>query len=151
GQHIHGEVEQFDFMFRRKVGEPVQVLACTSPVASPTGQIVGALGMFTDITDRLAAEEERRELLRREQEARAQAEEAQQRLSLLADASALLASSLDYERTLTSLSRAVVPGMADWCIIHLIDDDGAVRNIAVTHADTYKAELADRPQRSEPH
>jgi sigma-B regulation protein RsbU (phosphoserine phosphatase) len=49
------------------------------------------------------------ELFTREQSARADAEAAQQRLGFLAEASTLLASSLDYQTTLKSVARLAVP------------------------------------------
>ncbi|HZS94271.1 MAG TPA: ATP-binding protein [Chloroflexota bacterium] len=87
------------------------------------------------------------ELLAREREARSRAEEARNRLMLLADASALLASSLDYETTLSSLARAVVPAIADWCAVHLVGQDGSVRQIAVVHRDPEKVRLARELER----
>jgi PAS domain S-box-containing protein len=75
-RNLDGNVDQFDFRFRRQDGQELLVLACTSPVRDGQGNIIGALGMFTDVTDRKRAEEERNSLLQREQAARAQAEEA---------------------------------------------------------------------------
>jgi len=46
-----------------------------------------------------------------------------ERLTFLADASALLAGSLDEHETLSQLARLVVPRLADCCIVHLLDDD----------------------------
>ncbi|HZU14256.1 MAG TPA: PAS domain S-box protein [Chloroflexota bacterium] len=141
-QNLAGDVAQFDTRFRRQDGSELLVLCCTSPVRDASGAIIGALGMFTDITERSQAEEERREVLAREHQARVDAEVAQGRLSLLSEVSALLASSLDEETTLRSLARSVVPSLADWCEIHLVDDDGTVRQITITHPDPTKLELA---------
>jgi len=49
--------EHFDFRFRRKDGSEVLVLASTSPVRDGSGAVLGALGMFVDITERKRAEE----------------------------------------------------------------------------------------------
>jgi PAS domain S-box-containing protein len=57
GRNLHGEREQFDFRFRRSDGSAVFVLAGTSPVHNAAGEIVGALGMFSDITEHNRAEE----------------------------------------------------------------------------------------------
>lgn len=56
GRNLEGQNEQFDFRFRRSDGRPVLVLACTSPVRDGQGAVAGALGMFTDITERKRAE-----------------------------------------------------------------------------------------------
>jgi PAS domain S-box-containing protein len=106
------------------------------------GRPIAILETNTDITERARIEQERLELLARERRARAQAEEAQTRLAVLANASALLATSLDYETTLQSLAHAVVPQIADWCAVHLVDEDGTVRQITVTHPDPAKVEIA---------
>jgi PAS domain S-box-containing protein len=57
----------------------------------------------------------------------------------LANASELLASSLDYETTLASVARLAVPYLADWCLIDLRDGDEITR-VAVAHADAAKVE-----------
>lgn len=63
-------------------------------------------------------------------------------LQFLAEASAVLASTLDYEATLGHLSRVAVPHIADWCAIDLQADDGALERIAVAHVDPAKVALA---------
>jgi PAS domain S-box-containing protein len=42
----------------------------------------------------------------------------------LADASAALGSSLRYDEMLTLLAGVLVPGLADWCAVHLVEGDG---------------------------
>jgi methionine aminopeptidase len=53
----------------------------------------------------------------------------------LAQAGAILASSLDYEKTLSSVAGLTVPELADWCVVYIRDEDGSVRRIEVAHAD----------------
>jgi PAS domain S-box-containing protein len=54
---------------------------------------------------------------------------------LLAEAGALLNSSLDVEDTLASITRLAVPAIADWCIVDLSDDKGGFKRIAVASGD----------------
>ncbi|WP_309890555.1 GAF domain-containing sensor histidine kinase [Archangium sp.] len=61
-----------------------------------------------------------RELLARERQARHEAEESHRRQTLLAEASAALAASLDYRSTLQGLARLLVPAWADCCAIDLL-------------------------------
>ncbi|CCF82435.1 PAS domain S-box protein [Nitrolancea hollandica] len=75
-----------------------------------------------------------------------EAEAAQQRLALLAEASTLLVSSLDYATTLSSVACLAVPFLADWCVVHVIEDDGVVRQLALAHAESLGSELAGRLQ-----
>ncbi len=54
--NLAGRAEEFDVRFRRVDGEEVLVHAGTSPVRDGLGRVVGALGLFTDITARRRAE-----------------------------------------------------------------------------------------------
>jgi two-component system CheB/CheR fusion protein len=71
-----------------------------------------------------------------------EAEEAMRAANMLSEASALLASSLDYETTLESLSRLSTDAFADWCAVDLINDDGSIRHLAVSHANPVLGDLA---------
>src|SRR5205823_1015509 len=57
GSNLQGHFEQFAFRFRRKDGSVLYTMAATSPVRDGAGNIVGALGMFTDITARKQTEQ----------------------------------------------------------------------------------------------
>ena len=70
-----------------------------------------------------------------------EAAERQAKLSFLVEASAELASSLDYEATLGRVARLAVPAFADWCAIDLIKDN-RLRRLAVAHVDPAKVEFA---------
>jgi signal transduction histidine kinase/ActR/RegA family two-component response regulator len=74
-----------------------------------------------DISDRKRSESEREQFLAREQAARAEAEAQERRSTFLAEASRLLASSLDYRTTLTSVASLAVPILADWCFVDIIE------------------------------
>ena len=104
-----------------------------------------------DVTERREAEQTARRLAA-EQAARRQAETARERAARLAEASRLLASSLDYETTLCSVAQAVVPTLGDWCAVDILLDDGTTRRLASRHSDPEKArwaeELADSYQPS---
>jgi serine phosphatase RsbU (regulator of sigma subunit)/anti-sigma regulatory factor (Ser/Thr protein kinase) len=56
------------------------------------------------------------------------------KLTFLADASAELASSLDYEATLSAVAWLAVPRFADWCVIQLLQD-GVLRPLGLAHPD----------------
>jgi hypothetical protein len=71
-------------------------------------------------------------------------------LRLLARASAVLASSLDYETTLKSAAALVVPVLADWCAVDLASADGQPRRVAVAHVDPAKVALAEELRRRYP-
>src|SRR5262245_39366368 len=67
----------------------------------------------------------------------------EERLRFLADASIMLASSLDMSETLRQLAHAIVPRFADWCTITLRGEDGVVRRLVGVHKDPACAEVMD--------
>src|SRR3954469_21134136 len=56
-------------------------------------------------------------------------------LGFLAQASGVLARSLDYERTLSDVARLAVPDVADWCAIDIVQPDGSTRQVTSIHPD----------------
>jgi signal transduction histidine kinase/ActR/RegA family two-component response regulator len=80
--------------------------------------------------------------LAREQDARAAAEAAERRSLFLAELTATLASSLDYETTLATLARLVVPSLADWCSVDLQRNNGRIEQLAVARVDPGKVRWA---------
>jgi PAS domain S-box-containing protein len=66
---------------------------------------------------------------------------ATRRERFLAEAGELLASSLDMEETLDTVARLAVPALADWCAVDLLDEDGALRRVALAHVDPEKLAL----------
>jgi signal transduction histidine kinase len=82
-----------------------------------------------DVFEYQRLDEKHQQLLAQEQAARSQAEAMQRRMAFLADASHLLASSLDYETALKSLAQLAVPVLADWCSVHVLEADGYLRTV----------------------
>jgi PAS domain S-box-containing protein len=80
---------------------------------------------------------------------------AELRNAFLAEASAVLASSLDYEQTLRNVAELAVPNIADWCAVDLLDEDGDRKSVAVAHVDPARLRLAEElrsyvPERLDP-
>ena len=55
--------------------------------------------------------------------------------TLLAQAGELLASSLDIDTTLKSVARLIVPEVADWCVVFVVNEDGRLVREAIAHRD----------------
>lgn len=70
------------------------------------------------------------------------AESASANARMLAEASVLLASSLDYEATLESLTRLSTAEFSDWCAVDLLNGDGTIRHLTVTHSNPVMRDLA---------
>src|SRR3954462_11290903 len=114
------------------------------PVRSPDGEVIGVGAVVTDITERQRAQIELAHALERAREARAAAEAAERRASFLAEASALLDASLDYETTLQNVARLIVSQMADWVGVDIVEPGGGFRNVAVAHVDPEKVRWAQQ-------
>ncbi|MCY1080219.1 CHASE domain-containing sensor histidine kinase [Archangium lansingense] len=104
------------------------------------GSLMGVLlfGIIaTQVRGRVAAERLTAELRSSEQAARqskSMAEQAEHRAAMLAEASRVLASSLDDPARLGAVAQRVVPFMADGCIIELVQPDGSLAPVASAQA-----------------
>ena len=66
---------------------------------------------------------------------------ARQRHAAVDSALGVLGTSLDYEWNLAAVTRLVVPTLADYCSIDLVDESGEIRRVSSTHVDPQKEEL----------
>ena len=119
--NLRGHSEQFDFRFRRKDGSSLYTLACTSPIRNGTGTIVGVLGMFTDVNERRRTEEQDH---------------------ILAEVSKVLSSTLDYRETLANIASLIVPQLADWFAVDLVDTEGRFELVEIDHKDPEQVKWA---------
>jgi len=91
------------------------------------GKPVNFSGVLVDITDRKQVEDN---------------------LSYLAKASATLSNSLDYHMTLQTVAELMVPNIADWCTVDMLDEDNQLQLVALAHKDpdkiTWARKLRDR-------
>lgn len=115
-----------------------------SPVYDADGTLTHFVGIQADVTSRVLIEQERERHLTAERAARTEAERAQRRLALLAEATSMLAATLDVDESLDRLTSLVVPLMADWCTVHLLSADGGVQRVAARHRDDSKLDLLRR-------
>ena len=109
------------------------------PVAEPLDGARALVLAIQDVTERRRLEEER---------ARAKTEEAQRFLNEAG--AAMLPESLDYDATLAALAHLIVPRLADWCIVDLVDPGGAIRQVAAAHVDPAKEQRARALRRQLP-
>ena len=79
--------------------------------------------------------------------ARKKAEEA---LHYLDRATELLVAPLDPMQRLDGLARLVVPQLADWCTIEIVDESGRSNQVAVAHVDPDKVKWAEELNRRYP-
>jgi PAS domain S-box-containing protein len=111
----------------RATGEERWLMVRSSPIVDPeTKRIVYAVNVFENITE---------------------VKRAQLTESFMAEASRVLASSMDYSETLRQVARLAVPRLADWCAIDVLNDRGEIELVAVHHADPDKLAMAERIDR----
>ena len=134
----------------RKDGSAFWNELAVSPVFDAAGELTHFVGIQSDVTARVAVEHERERHLAAERAARAAAERAQRRLALLAEATSMLAATLDVDESLERLTSLVVPMMADFCTVHLLTPDGRVQRVASRHRDASQSHLLRRLEELQP-
>jgi PAS domain S-box-containing protein len=112
-----------------KTGEERWSAVTAAPVLDQNGKVQFAVNLFRDVTEN-----------RREQDRR----------KLVAEASALIADSLDYDTTLKSVAHLAVPTIADWCAVDMVQENGSLDRVAVAHVDPAKVEFARELERRYP-
>jgi PAS domain S-box-containing protein len=134
--HLQNHVElDVEFRLLHTSGEYRYCIARGKAWRDAQGRPFRMSGIVSDITERKRAEESQR---------------------FLAEASAILSASLDYEKTLKSLAKLAVPFLGDLCIVDIVEN-GAVRRITVACGDPAREEqvrqLHDRyaPELNGPH
>ena len=125
---------RFEFRVVAADGHTVWLENVVHAASEEDGRTDSLHGVMLDATGRKRLEEEHHRLLASEQAARAEAEAAVRRAKFLAEASEVLASSLDHEATLKAVTQLAVPDFADWVFVHLVDATGQ-RRLHAAHAD----------------
>ena len=113
-----------------------------TPPASDIREIqdLGAV-LALSAQQRAQAQAQRDELLQSERDARDAAERAGHRLERIAAASAKLSHTLEQSAVLEAIASIIVPGVADWCRVDLLDAKGVLQRALTHHSDPDKARL----------
>ncbi len=110
----------------RESHEERWLIARPSPLADrESGRVMFAVNVYEDVTS-----------VKRVQLAE----------SFMAEASRVLASSLDYKETLRKVTLLAVPQLADWCVVDVLSETGEIERVAFHHIDPRKRRLAERLQ-----
>lgn len=81
---------------------------------------------------------------------REEAQETTRRMAFSAEASRLLATTLDYQHTLREVAHLAIPAFADWCAVDMLAADGRILRLATVHADPARLALAEEYYRRFP-
>jgi PAS domain S-box-containing protein len=109
-----GTIRSLELHCRNRDGTPITIILSARALRDDRGALLGFEGMILDVTERARAEEAQR---------------------FLAQATPVLAGTLDYQTILTAVADLAVPRLADWCTVELLTDDGVVQRLAQVHAD----------------
>jgi PAS domain S-box-containing protein len=88
------------------------------------------------------ANQQLEETLVETEEAKETAQAAERLTRFLVQVGDTLGTSLDYQANLQALARLVIPDLADWCSVDMVQDDGTLRHLAVAHVNRSKVSLA---------
>ncbi len=111
----------------RATGEERWLIVRSSPVTDPDStRVLYAVNVFENITE---------------------VKHAQLAESFMAEASRVLASSMDYAETLAQIARLAVPQIADWCAVDVLGEHGEIERVAVHHSDPSRLDLAEQLDR----
>jgi PAS domain S-box-containing protein len=109
-------------VLRSKGGLEIPIDDSGAPIRNEAGRVIGVVLVFRDVS---------RDKIHRV------------RRDFLAKAGEVLASSVDYQATLSAVAQVAVPTIADWCAVELVDPGARVpQQAAVAHVDRDKLKLA---------
>lgn len=115
-QHI----DNFETTRVTKSGKRIAVSLTISPIISDEGEVIGASKIARDISEK-KKDEERQKFLNQVNEK--------------------LAISLNHNLTLHEIAELIVPFLADYCRIALVDSNNTIKEIVVNHEDPSKVSL----------
>jgi PAS domain S-box-containing protein len=111
-------------------GREIPIDDSGAPIRGDAGNVEGVVLVFRDVT-----------LRKREETRRA----------FLAEATAALAGSLEYERTVACVAELAVPRLADWCAVDLlVEGEPLPKRLAAVHRDPRRTELVNELDRRYP-
>jgi PAS domain S-box-containing protein len=98
-------------------------------VRDAKGEVTHVINTFREITDERWTRESR---------------------AFMAEAVAVLSSTLDTDEAARRLANLAVPRLADYCTVHMLAPDGSIVNVALAHADAERLDTAVRIQQMRP-
>lgn len=126
-------------MYHRS-GQLIWTRASVARQSASAGSKTFAITLLEDITERKRADEA----------SRLEDERVLRRETFLAEISKRLADTLDFQTTLASIARLVIPELADWSTVDVVGDGGAIRRVAVGCVDSSLASLSQDIQDWQP-
>jgi PAS domain S-box-containing protein len=119
GKRIH----HYETTRVRKDGKYISVSLSISPIKDDKGKIIGAAKIARDITAQKNQERDQK---------------------FLKEASKILGATIDYKTTLKNIAKLIIPSLADYCRIVVLNENNQIQEIAVHHKDPKKLHLVKR-------
>jgi PAS domain S-box-containing protein len=126
---LTGNSLSYETLIRYGEGVERYVKAAYTPDEGSDGKVRGFAVCVTDLSDQKKEEDSQRFLVRANQ---------------------MLASSLDYEQTLSHVAQMAVEKLADWCVVSMVEEGQERRRIALTHRDPSRVEWAKQLEKRYP-
>jgi signal transduction histidine kinase/ActR/RegA family two-component response regulator len=117
-----GEIRDEEIEVLQANGRRTILNVYAAPLLDDDQRPCGGVAVAIDVTERRRVEREQR---------------------FLADASRILASSLDYDVTFGELAQLATPMFGDYCVVDVLREDGSFNRIAFVVADPLKRDIAD--------
>jgi PAS domain S-box-containing protein len=114
---------------KSKSGSTFAAAIADTPIVGDNGTLIGMVRVVTDLTWRKSVEEQQR---------------------FLSEAGAALADTLDTDSTIRTIARLPVPGLADCCLVDLVEPDGRIRRLEQQLFEPIRDETAQVIQRRYP-
>jgi PAS domain S-box-containing protein len=121
-------IDHYETIRVTRDGRFVDVSLSISPIRDVQGRVIGAAKIARDIT--------------RQKAMARQLQEAEEQERFLTEVSKLLSSTLDYSETLANIASLIVPRLADWFAVDLLDARGHFELVVLEHQDPEKVEWA---------
>lgn len=119
--NVSGSPFELDYRLRAGDGSYRWFKARGNPIRDGDGSVLRWVGTSTDIDAQKRSEDATR---------------------FIAEASELLASSLDIDTTLRAVAERAAHHLADWCGVYLRDEGGAITPVAIAHRDPERSAFA---------
>ncbi|MBX7067989.1 MAG: SpoIIE family protein phosphatase [Microthrixaceae bacterium] len=113
-------------------------------VLNGDGEVTGAIGCTSDITERVELDSEREQVALASQAAAESERLTRERLEFLGTISEALSQSTTHREVMHNVSNAAVPRLGDWCIISVLRDESSREpEHYVAHVDSKAREFAN--------
>jgi PAS domain S-box-containing protein len=126
---------RMDYRMVARDGRTVWVEEKAVAVLDESGRPLCIQGYLRDVGERKAAEEARKELRAAEAVTAAEIRDRRRKIDFVAEAAAVLGSSLDVKSTVRQVAALAARELADWCIIDVLKENGSVTRYAAERAE----------------